>query len=206
MSAHNPYPFHEGGFQERPQARGGKRGGQYGRGYYRPHEEVPRHEAWREDNFFEDFGEDPNVGDRALDKIKWKVPSFKGEMENLFMVRNYSDIVKVKLSIAEFSGYRIDLSKTNLPFSRSVVPKPQASTYKSWPKKEDTPKVAFKDHSKPKVEEKERLMANPTRYFTCNGVGHIAINCPPKKTLIFNDELNGWIERGEDDCCRDFSN
>lgn len=85
MSAHNPYPFHEGGFQGRPQARGGRRGGQGVRGYYRPHEEVLRHEAWCEDNLFDDFGEDPNIGqayhggydgnqqgDKALDKIKWK--------------------------------------------------------------------------------------------------------------------------------------
>ncbi|KAI5677057.1 hypothetical protein M9H77_08007 [Catharanthus roseus] len=123
MSAHSHYPFHEGGFQGRPQVRGGRKGGQGGRGYYRPHEEVPRHEAWHEDNLFEDFGEDPNVGhayhggyygnqqgDKALNKIKWKL---------------------------------------------NVVPKPQALTYKSWPKKKDTPKVAFKYHSKYKVEEKE---------------------------------------------------
>ncbi|KAI5653339.1 hypothetical protein M9H77_30526 [Catharanthus roseus] len=44
-----------------------------------------------------------------------------------------------------------------------MVPKPQASTYKSWLKKEDTPKMAFKNHSKPKVEEKGRLITNPTR-------------------------------------------
>ncbi|KAI5676583.1 hypothetical protein M9H77_07533 [Catharanthus roseus] len=76
------------------------------------------------------------------------------------------------------------LSKTNLPSSRSVLPKPQASTYKNWPKKEDTPKVAFKDHSKPKVEGKGRLITNPTRCFKCNGVGHIAINHPTKGTLF----------------------
>ncbi|KAI5676196.1 hypothetical protein M9H77_07146 [Catharanthus roseus] len=94
MSVHNPYPFHEVGFQGRPQARGGRRGGQGGRGYYRPHEEVPRHEAWHHDNLFDDFGEDPNIfqayhggyygnqqGDKALDKIKWNVPSFKGDSD-----------------------------------------------------------------------------------------------------------------------------
>ncbi|KAI5663521.1 hypothetical protein M9H77_22844 [Catharanthus roseus] len=27
MSVHNPYPFHEGGYQGRPQARGGRQGG-----------------------------------------------------------------------------------------------------------------------------------------------------------------------------------
>ncbi|KAI5672047.1 hypothetical protein M9H77_12411 [Catharanthus roseus] len=49
-----------------------------------------------------------NKGNKALDKIKWKVPNFNGEsdpnlflnwerhVENLFMVRNYSDNVKAK--------------------------------------------------------------------------------------------------------------
>ncbi|KAI5653658.1 hypothetical protein M9H77_30845 [Catharanthus roseus] len=81
-----------------------------------------------------------------------------------------------------------------------VVPKSQASTYKSWPKKEDKPKMAFKDHSKPKVEEKGRLITNPTRCFKCNRVGHIAINCPTKRTFVFSEDLNGWIEKNDDDC------
>ncbi|KAI5653331.1 hypothetical protein M9H77_30518 [Catharanthus roseus] len=62
MSVHNPYPFCEVGYQGRPQARDGRRGEQGGRGYYRPHEETPRQEAWRDDNLFEDFEENPNVG------------------------------------------------------------------------------------------------------------------------------------------------
>ncbi|KAI5667741.1 hypothetical protein M9H77_17594 [Catharanthus roseus] len=66
--------------------------------------------------------------------------------------------------------------------------------------KEDTPKVAFKDHSKPKVEEKGRLITNPMRCFKCNGVGHTAINCPAKRTLVFGEDLNGWIEKSDDDC------
>ncbi|KAI5677066.1 hypothetical protein M9H77_08016 [Catharanthus roseus] len=32
-----------------------------------------------------------------------------------------------------------------------------------------------------------------------NGVGHIAINCPTKRTLVFREDLNGWIEKDEDD-------
>ncbi|KAI5672283.1 hypothetical protein M9H77_12647 [Catharanthus roseus] len=75
-----------------------------------------------------------------------------------------------------------------------------ASTYKRWPKKEDTPKVAFKDHSKPKVEEKGKLITNLTRCFKCNGVGYMAINFPTKRTLVFSEDLNGWIEKSEDDC------
>ncbi|KAI5682078.1 hypothetical protein M9H77_03306 [Catharanthus roseus] len=210
---------------------------------------------------FEDYGENPTVGqayyggyhggqqvDKALDKIKWKVPNFKGEsdlnvfldwerqVDNLFMVRNYIDTVKVKLVIAELIGYalyweitnqlelypyttygdmchlaskienqrkKIDFSKANIPSSRSMVHKPKASTYKSWPKKDETPKVVFKDSFKPKVEEKGRLITNPTRSFKCNGVDHAAINYPGKRTLVFSKDLNGCIEKDEDDCQED---
>ncbi|KAI5667718.1 hypothetical protein M9H77_17571 [Catharanthus roseus] len=89
--------------------------------------------------------------DKALDKIKWKMSSFK------------------------------------------------ASIYKSWPKKESTPKVAFRDHPKPKVKKKGRLITNQTRCFKCNGMGHIAINHPTKRTLVLSEDLNGWIEKSNDD-------
>ncbi|KAI5658035.1 hypothetical protein M9H77_26828 [Catharanthus roseus] len=85
----------------------------------------------------------------------------------------HSKICIIWLPKFENQRKRIGFSKTNISSSRSVVPKSQASTYKSWPKKEDTPKMAFKDHSKPKVEEKGRLVTNPTRCFKCIS----AINC-----------------------------
>ncbi|KAI5681679.1 hypothetical protein M9H77_02907 [Catharanthus roseus] len=68
-----------------------------------------------------------------------------------------------------------------------------------WPKKEDTPKVVFKDHSKPNVEEKGKLITNPRRCFKCNRVGYIAINCPTKRILGFSEDLNCWIEKSDDD-------
>ncbi|KAI5667945.1 hypothetical protein M9H77_17798 [Catharanthus roseus] len=152
----------DGGYQGSPQVRDGRRGDLGGRGYYRAQEGLPRHETWHEDNLYEDYRDNPNVGqayhggyngnqqgDKALDKIK------------------------------------------------NVVPTLEASTYKSWPKKEDTPKMAFKDHFKPKVEEKERLITNPTRCFKCNGMGHIAINFLAKKALVLSEDLNGWIEKSE---------
>ncbi|KAI5668631.1 hypothetical protein M9H77_18484 [Catharanthus roseus] len=89
MPVQNSYPFHEGGYQGRPQVTSGRRGGLGGRGYHRTQEEFPRHEAWYEDNLYEDYGDNPNVGQAyhgALDKIKWKIPSFKGESDpNMFL-------------------------------------------------------------------------------------------------------------------------
>ncbi|KAI5650491.1 hypothetical protein M9H77_36496 [Catharanthus roseus] len=104
MPVKNSHPFHEGGYQGRPQVRGGRRGGLGGRGNHRPQKEFP--------------------------------------------------------------GYE----------------------------------VAFKDHSKPKVEEKGNLITNPTRCFKCDGVGHIEINRPTKRTLVFNGDLNSWIEKSDDYC------
>ncbi|KAI5667964.1 hypothetical protein M9H77_17817 [Catharanthus roseus] len=51
-----------GGYQGRPQVRGGSRGDLGGRGYHRPQEEFPRHEAWHKDNLYEDYGDNPNIG------------------------------------------------------------------------------------------------------------------------------------------------
>ncbi|KAI5652962.1 hypothetical protein M9H77_30149 [Catharanthus roseus] len=94
MPVKNSHPFHEGGYQGRPLVRGGRKGSLGGRGYYRPQEQYPRHEAWHDDNLYEDYVANLNVGqayhggyycneqgDKTLDKIKWKVPSFKGESD-----------------------------------------------------------------------------------------------------------------------------
>ncbi|KAI5681689.1 hypothetical protein M9H77_02917 [Catharanthus roseus] len=64
MAIQNSHPFHEVGYQERPQFRGGRRGGLGGRGYRRPQEEFPRHEAWHDDNFYDDYGDNPNIGQK----------------------------------------------------------------------------------------------------------------------------------------------
>ncbi|KAI5653497.1 hypothetical protein M9H77_30684 [Catharanthus roseus] len=87
MPVQNSHPFHESGHQGRPQVRGKRRVGLGERGYYRPH---PRHEAWHDDNLYEDYGANSNVvqayygnqqGDKALDKIKRKASSFKRESD-----------------------------------------------------------------------------------------------------------------------------
>ncbi|KAI5681993.1 hypothetical protein M9H77_03221 [Catharanthus roseus] len=214
MPVQNFNPFHKNGYQGRQRTRGGRRRGQGGRGYNRAQEEFPRHEAWHDDNLFEDYGENPNVGqanfggyyggqqgDKALDKIKWKVLNFKGKVIQicsligtnqleLYPYTIYEDMCHLATKI-DNKRKRSGCSKATLPSSRNMVPKPQTSTYKSWPKKNETPKVVFKDSSKPKVEEKARLVTNPTRCFKCNGVEHIAINCPTKSTLVFCEFLNG---------------
>ncbi|KAI5677459.1 hypothetical protein M9H77_08409 [Catharanthus roseus] len=100
------------------------------KGYHRPQEEYPRQQVWNDDNFYGDYGDNPNLGQ------------------------------------AYHGG--------------NVMPKPKVSTYKSWQKKEDTPKVAFKDHSKPRVEEKGKLITNPTRCFKCNGGGILLKMILPK--------------------------
>ncbi|KAI5653791.1 hypothetical protein M9H77_30978 [Catharanthus roseus] len=50
------------------------------------------------------------------------------------------------------------------------------------------------------VEEKGRLITIPTRCFKYNGVGYIVVDCPAKRTLVFNEDLNSWIEKSDNDC------
>ncbi|KAI5681305.1 hypothetical protein M9H77_02532 [Catharanthus roseus] len=86
MPVQHSHPIHDVGYQRRPQYRGGRRGSLGGRGYHRLQEEYPRQEAWHDENFYEEDGDNPNVGDKALDKIKWKVTSFKGDSDpNVFL-------------------------------------------------------------------------------------------------------------------------
>ncbi|KAI5671479.1 hypothetical protein M9H77_11843 [Catharanthus roseus] len=87
--------------QGRPQVRVGRRGGLGGRGYHISQEEFPRHEAWHEDNLYEDYGENPNIAqayhgcyygnqqkDKAIEKIKWKMLRFKGEIKVIEEFKN----------------------------------------------------------------------------------------------------------------------
>ncbi|KAI5658491.1 hypothetical protein M9H77_27284 [Catharanthus roseus] len=132
--------------------------------------------AWDCCSWFElvEEGED-KVEDDIIDPMK-RFQDMKHSMKIIYVKIMEIILMLAKQTVVATMG--IGLFKSNLPSSRSAVPKTQASTYKSWPKKEDTPKVAFNDHSKPKVEEKRKLITNPTRCFKCNGVGHIFINCP----------------------------
>ncbi|KAI5653556.1 hypothetical protein M9H77_30743 [Catharanthus roseus] len=125
--------------------------------------------------------------------------------KNIFQDMKH-DMKTTYASIARFlSGLNRDIANQlelypYTTYEDIVVPKPQASTYKNWPKKDDTPKIAFKDNSKPKVKEKGRSITNPIRWFKCNSVGYIAINCSTKGTFVFREDLNGWIEKSNDDC------
>ncbi|KAI5653081.1 hypothetical protein M9H77_30268 [Catharanthus roseus] len=101
MPSKNSHPFHEGGYKGRPQVRGRRRKGSRGKRIHRPQETYPRDNSWHEDNWYEDFGDNSNVGQ------------------------------------VYHGGYY------------------------GIPKKEDIHKVASKDHSKPKMEEKGRLITNP---------------------------------------------
>ncbi|KAI5652365.1 hypothetical protein M9H77_29552 [Catharanthus roseus] len=60
MPTQNSHPFPESGYQGREPTRSGRRRDLRGRRCDRPQEEVPRHEAWHEDNLFEDSRENLN--------------------------------------------------------------------------------------------------------------------------------------------------
>ncbi|KAI5675896.1 hypothetical protein M9H77_06846 [Catharanthus roseus] len=74
--------------------------------------------------------------------------------------------------------------RSSFPNQRKVATtKPPISNFKPWPKKEEAPRGTFQPSSKPKMEER----------------GHYASSCPTKRALIFREDLNGWIEKEEDE-------
>ncbi|KAI5652472.1 hypothetical protein M9H77_29659 [Catharanthus roseus] len=69
MLVQHSHPIHDFGYQGRPQHRVGRRGGIGGRGYHRSQEVYPRGEAWHDDNFFEDDGDNPNSDDECQERM-----------------------------------------------------------------------------------------------------------------------------------------
>ncbi|KAI5667645.1 hypothetical protein M9H77_17498 [Catharanthus roseus] len=120
---HQPLHFDE---ELHPPPYGGRRGSFGGRGMPRHFEEVPRPQARHREPLYDDHEHVPFVanhgrdqGDQTLDRMKWKLPSCKGEndpnifldwesqVENMFMLKNYNEFLKARLVIAEFSGYAL---------------------------------------------------------------------------------------------------
>ncbi|KAI5650207.1 hypothetical protein M9H77_36212 [Catharanthus roseus] len=60
--------------------------------------------------------------------------------------------------------------RSSFPNQRQVATtKPPSSNFKPWPKREEAPR------------------------------GYYASSCPTKRDLIFREDLNGWIEKEEDE-------
>ncbi|KAI5657268.1 hypothetical protein M9H77_26061 [Catharanthus roseus] len=123
-------------------------------------------------------------------------------------LRDVEDLKKGKSSALMKQRVGDNLAGFNSPYHQRPFDNVYTYGYHDMPvqnshpfhEKKDTPKIAFENHSNPKVEGKGKLITNLTRCFKCNGVGHIAIDCPTKRTLVFNEDLNGWIKKGDDDC------
>ncbi|KAI5681883.1 hypothetical protein M9H77_03111 [Catharanthus roseus] len=120
---HQPPHFDE---KLHPPPYGGRRGGFGKRGMPRHFEEVPRPQARHGEPLYDDHEHVPFVaicgrdqGDQTLDRMKWKLLSFKGEndpnifldwerqVENMFMLKNCNESLKAKLVMAVFSSYAL---------------------------------------------------------------------------------------------------
>ncbi|KAI5683691.1 hypothetical protein M9H77_04919 [Catharanthus roseus] len=104
MMVKNSNPFHEQGYQGRPQVRGGRRGGLGGRGYYRPQEEYPGHEAWQEDNL-------PKVEDKG--RLITNPTRFFSEDLNGSIEKSADDCQEVLLTKRKSSKKELKVLKGN---------------------------------------------------------------------------------------------
>ncbi|KAI5653956.1 hypothetical protein M9H77_31143 [Catharanthus roseus] len=71
--------------------------------------------------------------------------------------------------------------------------KPPTSNFKPWLNKEEAPRSTFQPPTKPKMEERGKIISNPPKYCKYNGVGHHASSCPTKRALTFREDLK-WLD------------
>ncbi|KAI5650412.1 hypothetical protein M9H77_36417 [Catharanthus roseus] len=79
----------------------------------------------------------------------------------------------------EYQRKRSRMMLSSFPNQRQVAKtKPPTSNFKPWPKKEEAPRGTFQPPTKPKMEERGKIISNPPKCFKCNGVGHHASSWP----------------------------
>ncbi|KAI5653262.1 hypothetical protein M9H77_30449 [Catharanthus roseus] len=101
----------------------------------------------------------------------------------LYPHTTYEDMCNLANKI-ESQRKRNGMMRSLFPKKRQVAStKPPTSNFKPWPKKKESPRGTFQPPTKPKMEER----------------GHYASSCPTKRTFIFREDLNGWIEKEEDE-------
>ncbi|KAI5658023.1 hypothetical protein M9H77_26816 [Catharanthus roseus] len=126
---HQPPHFDE---EFHPPPYGSRRGGFGGRGMPRHFEEVPRPQARHGEPLYDDHEHVPFVanrerdqGDQTLDRIKWKLPSFKGENDpNIFL--DWEEGHKGKFHPPPYGSRRGGFGGRGMPRHFEEVPRPQA--------------------------------------------------------------------------------
>ncbi|KAI5649969.1 hypothetical protein M9H77_35974 [Catharanthus roseus] len=109
------------------------------------------------------------------------------------------DIIRDSQCYYPKSNGPFNCSRTTEFHQRVATTKSPTSNFKLWPKEEEAPRGTLQPPTKPKMEERRRIISNPPKCFECNSVGHYASSCLTKRALIFREDLNGWIEKEEDE-------
>ncbi|KAI5667832.1 hypothetical protein M9H77_17685 [Catharanthus roseus] len=147
----------------------GRRGSFGGRGMPRHFEEVPRPQARQE---LELYILRLNLEEDKDASMARFLSGLNREIANqleLYPHTTYEDMCHLANKI-ESQRKRSGMMRSSFPNQRQVATtKPPTSNFKPWPKKEEAPR------------------------------GHYASSCPTKRALIFREDLNGWIEKEEDE-------
>ncbi|KAI5650217.1 hypothetical protein M9H77_36222 [Catharanthus roseus] len=135
------------------------------------------------------FGEESSNSqhDDPLRLIMQELQSLRDEMRNIR--RDVTNLSNQQREVSPHGSLNVTTPRSNGPLNCSrtteqvATTKPPTSNFKPWPKKEEAPRGTFQSPTKPKMEER----------------GHYASSCPTKRALIFREDLNGWIEKEEDE-------
>uniref|UniRef100_A0A7N2MS55 Reverse transcriptase n=1 Tax=Quercus lobata TaxID=97700 RepID=A0A7N2MS55_QUELO len=152
---------------------------------------------------------------RNLGNIKMKIPSFQGKnepevyleweqkVEFIFECHNYSEEKKVKLAVIEFTDYALIWSvddyhkEMEIVMIRANVEEDRETTMARFLNglNRDIANVMELQH----YVELEDMVHMAIKCFCCLGVGHIASQCPNKRTIITRVDGEVETESEEDD-------
>ncbi|KAI5657882.1 hypothetical protein M9H77_26675 [Catharanthus roseus] len=129
----------------------------------------------------------PTPFGEPLRLIIQELQSLRDDMRDIR--RDVTNLSNQQREASPHGSINVTTPRSNRPFNCSrttkqvATTKPPTSNLKPSPKKEEAPIGSLQPPTKPKMEDR----------------GHYASSCPTKRALILREDLNGWIEKKEDE-------